>query len=100
MWLQEAIRRGICKLHELEEDQVRLRNKSELLDAEINKLETKIMQACCVEELRMTRQYMGIHTTTLKDGRREFVALLHGYYCILPDKVTKGTHHIRKNAWY
>jgi len=76
IWLQEAIRQENRKLCKLKEYLVRLRRKSRLLDAKINKLETKIMQACCTKELRMTRQDAGSHTTTLEDGHQELVALL------------------------
>jgi len=38
-----------------------------LMDVEIKKLENKIMQACLVDKLRMTRQDTDSHTTTLED---------------------------------
>jgi len=46
------------------------------MDVEIKEMENKITKACHVDKLRMTRQDMGNHTTTLEYFRREFVALL------------------------
>jgi len=53
--LQEAIRRGSLRLHELEKDRVRLRKKSMLMDVEVKRLENKIKQACHVDKPRMAR---------------------------------------------
>lgn len=38
-----------------------------LMDAEIKKLENKIMKACLVDKPRMKRQYVDDHTTQLED---------------------------------
>jgi len=74
--IQEVVRQGNLKLHELEEDWVQLRKKSMLMDAEIKKLENKITQECCVDKLRMIGQDMGSHTIALEDCRQEIVTLL------------------------
>lgn len=69
MQIQEAIRRGNLKLHELEEDRVQLRKKRMLMDVEIKKLENEIVQACLIDKLRMKRQDTDSHTTAVKDCR-------------------------------
>ena len=55
------------KLHELEEDRVRLRKKSMTLDEEISKLETKVAQACCTEKISTMGQGLANHTTALEE---------------------------------
>jgi len=47
-----------------------------LMDVDIKKLENEIMQACLVNNLRMTRLDTDNHTTTLEDYHQEFVTLL------------------------
>lgn len=74
MQIQEAIRQGNLELRKLEEDQVRLKQESILMDADIRKLETNITQALHVN--RRTGQHMGSPTTALGDYRQEFLAML------------------------
>lgn len=74
--IEEAIRLGKLRLHELEKDRVRLRKKIILMDADIKTLENEIKQACLVDKPRMTRQYIDDHTTTLEECCREFMILL------------------------
>lgn len=74
--IQEAIQRWNLRLRELEEDRVRLRKKSLLMDVEIKRLESRVTQACLADKPRMTRQDTNGHTTALEDFRREFMTLL------------------------
>lgn len=73
MQIQEAIRKGHLKIRELEEDRVWLREKSRILDEEINKLETKITQAGHTKKLSPIEQKVGSHTTALE-----------GFWVLLP----------------
>lgn len=50
MQLQEVIQRGNLNLRKLEEAQVRLKQKTMVIDAEIKKLETEIVQTRHIEE--------------------------------------------------
>lgn len=63
--LQEAIQRGSLKLHELDEEWARLRNKSVTLEKEIRKLEIEVTQASC-EKLSMMGSSLASPTTTLE----------------------------------
>jgi len=55
------------KLHELDDDWLRLRKKSMILDEEINKLETKVAQAFCAEQLSVMGQGIVSHTTAVEE---------------------------------
>lgn len=73
--LQEETRQGNFRLRELEKDQVWLREKSALMDAEVKKFENKIKEAILIKKLRMVRQCVYNHTDKLEDDRHELVSL-------------------------
>lgn len=74
--LEEEIRRGNLRLQELEKDQVWLREKSDLMDAEVKKLENQIKQEFLVEKLRLVRQGAYDHVDKLEDYCLKLVSLL------------------------
>jgi len=74
--LEEEIQWGNFRLHELEKDWVRLREKRSLMDVEIKKLENEIKEAFLIEKSRMERQGAYSHTEKLESYRHELVSLL------------------------
>ena len=65
--LQEAIWQGNLRLCKLEKDQVWLRKKRILMEAEVKRLENEIKGACLIDKPRMTRQGADDHTNELED---------------------------------
>lgn len=74
--LEEEIRWRNFRFHETEKDWVRLREKSSLIDAKVNKLENEIKEVFLIEKLRMERKGAYSHTNKLESYRCELVILL------------------------
>jgi len=76
MRLEEEIQPRNLRLRELAKERVRLREKSTLMDAEVNKIEDEIKEEFLTEKIGMLRQGAYDQTDKLENYRHELVSLI------------------------
>lgn len=74
--LEAEIQQGNIRLEELEEERVRLRKKSALVDVEVKKLEDEIKEDFLTEKTRMVRQGVYDHADKFEHYCRELISLM------------------------
>ena len=76
MGLEEEIQQGNLKLHRLEEESVRLRKKSALMDAKVKKMEDEIMKYFLSKKTRLVRKGVCDHDDRVNAYYRELISLM------------------------
>jgi len=75
MGLEDEIQQGNLRLHKLEEERVRLRKKSALMDTEVKKLEDEMKDDFLTEKTRMVRQGAYDHVDKFENHHHELISL-------------------------
>ena len=107
MGLAEEIQQGNLRLHELEEERVRLRKKITLMDTKVKNMEGEIKKYFLSKKTRMVKQGVCDHDDKVKVYCRELINLIpwlgpliskhsdHGSTlqitkCVMPSIIGKG----------